>query len=273
MAEFMPRWLRLRTALVSPSGHVVYKGQPYPSENSQFPAFDSTLLESVREENVSFAKVVPIQVPPGMHAVDGLLYVMPLLFSEELGDEVLVVPRRFIDPGRLFADRMDWRVLHGNWGIGEEVRLPEIPPFEAVSPSLVLKMKERLLPLYLEKNMSEKECLLVSNNDRALRVAETVGRLRAGRAAVIEQEMFSDPLVVLEGMTEFGCVLGFQNKMLGLAAFMKKGSLVIEIQKPDFFSRSAILAAAVGMEVHVFIEKDGQIDMPELVKLLGKRNQ
>jgi hypothetical protein len=68
-------------------------------------------------------------------------------------------------------------------------------------------------------------------------------------------------------------VIGFPNKLLGLAAFLKPGSLVIAIQKPDFVSRSALLASALGMNVHVFVDQDSSIDVDVIAKLIRATSQ
>jgi hypothetical protein len=66
-------------------------------------------------------------------------------------------------------------------------------------------------------------------------------------------------------------LIGFENEHLALAAFVSPGSLVVEIQKPEYVSRSALVSAGMGMNTHVVIEKDGVIDVNQLADFI-KRN-
>jgi hypothetical protein len=111
-----------------------------------------------------------------------------------------------------------------------------------ISPDLLLQMKSHILPSYFDREIPKAKCLLVPYGNQTFTIFSG--------ADILEQEAFADLLATLEVITQFKCAIEFQSKYLALAGFLKDGSLVIEIQKPDF------------------VEQDGAINAKEFEALL-----
>jgi hypothetical protein len=280
IAGFFPRWLTLPGAFLSPSGHVVHQGQTYPPDDPQFPPFDRTSLDSLATDNISLGKVIALQAPPGMPAVDAILGMLPLMFTKPEKPSIAnryVVARQFVDPSRLFnASRLTFfnlTVLHDRWGVAEEISFPEIPTYTQIPIAGLAKMKTKFSDAYIMAGGLPGKCLMVPHNSRAFPVASILARLRQRGIAIIEQEAFPDPLIAFEAMCQVDCAIGFENKNLGFAAFMKPGSLIVEIQRPGYTSRAALLAAAMGMATHVFVSSPEAVDVDALAAVLNVKKR
>jgi hypothetical protein len=104
----------------------------------------------------------------------------------------------------------------------------------------------------------------VPHSSPAFRVAA----LREGRVAVDEPEPFPDPLVAFEAMCHAECVIGFESRDLGFVALMTLGTLVVEVQRPDYMSQTALFAAAIRITTFVFVCSPDAVDLDGLAAVL-----
>jgi hypothetical protein len=274
--DFRPRWAQIEDSLFSGSGHVVHKLQPYPPSNPLFSSFDRQSLASLQDENVTFRKLVPIQAPPDLHPIDSLLYALPLFLTISGDADPTVryaVPRRFVEFDRLFTDafikKFNISILHEVWAVAQQLTFTEVPDAYQIPISAIATLKSYIdEPNEDIQRLGVEKCLLVPHNGKERLVSEVVAKLRFAGAKLFEGEPFIDPLVTIELLKAFQCSIGFSNRYLQLAAFMKSGSTVIEIQRPDVVSKAVLVAAGLGMKVHVFVDNDGVVDVEGLKKVL-----
>jgi hypothetical protein len=236
---------------------------------------------SLQDENLTFPKLVPIQSPPDINAIDSLLSLLPLFLaiSGDADPNVkYAVPRKFVDFERMFNEafmkRFNVAVLHEVWAVAQELTFVEVPDAYQIPISAISTMKKHLdSPTEASRQIGEGKCLLVPHNAREKVVSDAIARIRGAGMKIVEGEPFTDPLVTVDLLKGFPCAMGFSNKYLQLAALMQPGSTVIEIQKPDVISKAVLAAAGLGMKVHVFVEKDGVVDVDGIQKVIAAATQ
>jgi hypothetical protein len=164
-------------------------------------------------------------------------------------------------------------VLHEVWAAARTLAIVEIPDYYQIPISALAAIKSNLGE-HINNAVGDMNgrCLVVPHDSTTFKqdyITKIREQVVSAGLRLIDAEPFPDPLVTLDSIRGCDCVLGFNSPYLQLASMMTPGSTVIEIQKPDSVSRAVLLAAGLGMKVHVFVEKDGEIDIEAMKKLVA----
>jgi hypothetical protein len=147
-------------------------------------------------------------------------------------DDDLVVPRQFLNLGRLFNSTRfslsDLTILSNKWAVARQVAFPELPAYDQVPLTGLARMKFQMWDTYISPKRVPGKCLLVGQNGLGFHIEETLDLLRAEGVSIVKQNAYVDPLFTLEAMCGFECLIGFENEHLALAAFISPASLAVQ---------------------------------------------
>lgn len=270
--DFVPKKVTLENVLFSPTGHIVYKKQPYPENNPMFEEFDRSLLAAADEENISFEKLVPVQVPPKMSALDGLLHILPLAFclpQETYNTHKVAVPREFASFGQLFNSEgykmLQPTRLHSIWGAASQAEVIEIPNSDTYPLSCLHEMRKYKAQQTKTNNQHSGNVVILPGDYK-----KVISKIMAAKfpGNVMDEQWCGSVNYIIAELTSKRGVVSAMNPNLEAVALADPGTLVIEIQTPDYISKGAILASAMGLDVHVFVVEEGQeLDIKQIVDL------
>lgn len=257
-----PEYANVANTYLTPEGYAVHSDSPYPLDNTWFPKFDlENYSKSCTSKNV-FPQLISLPYPNHMSDASFISNILPLLYNipeELLGPSKILISEVSPALTRFLNDikfPMENTVTFRNCKIkAENALIPRIKGVHHVSQAATIQFRKYIHSLI--ENVPFANIIIARDGDPKLRRREYITQKLASQS---EYNRPMDKMWTLsEQISAFAnsqIAVGFGGDQLGLAAFMRDGSTVIEIQRDDVVSRSALLAQAMGLRVHVIAVKD-----------------
>ena len=272
-----PMYTSIISSCISHDGFVIHSEKEYPESQKMvkgkngkmeqvghpwFPSFSYKNFSQQPRNQKVYPRIISIPQPPQMSDYFFLANIFPIIFilPDDLIKSSTICFTRVSPAIQEFLKEVIPSIRYVTTESGsvcaEEIIIPKLS-----NNADVPQASDEILSDALNSNIQQAEfatALIMRDGDPALRRREYVTKKLADSSnKFIVMDKKWTLLEQIAAISNSLVAVGFGGDQLNLAMFMKKGSVVIEVQRDNVISRPVLIARALGLRVHVIAIRDG----------------